>query len=255
MNKNALITGGSRGIGLGIATALALDGWNLAINGVRDESEVDSLDELKATGVMVIYCQGDISSTTSRQEIIKKATDGLGRINVLVNNAGIAPKERNDLLDLSEDSYDRVLNTNLRGTFFLTQMVARNMIQHKREDMEFEACIINISSISATLASPERGQYCISKAGMSMLTKLFAVRLGPHDIPVFEIRPGIIATDMTAGVREKYDKKIAEGLTVAGRWGHPQDVGKVVQSLVSGDFTYSTGQVLMVDGGLTIERL
>ncbi|MDH3246302.1 MAG: 3-ketoacyl-ACP reductase [Saprospiraceae bacterium] len=255
MKRNALITGGSRGIGLGIAMALALEGWNLAINGVRDESQVDSLKELKDEGVKVWYCQGDISSSTSRQEIINKALDGLGSINVLVNNAGIAPKDRSDLLDISEDSYDRVLNTNLRGTFFLTQLVARKMIQHKSEDPDFQACIINISSISATLASPERGQYCISKAGMSMLTKLFAIRLGQHNIPVFEIRPGIIATDMTSGVKEKYDKKIAEGLTVAGRWGQPEDVGKAVKSLVCGDLNYSTGQVLMVDGGLTIERL
>ncbi len=255
MKRNALITGGSRGIGLGIAMALALEGWNLAINGIRDESQVDSLKELKDEGVKVMYCQGDISSSTSRQEIINKALDGLGSINVLVNNAGIAPKDRSDLLDISEDSYDRVLNTNLRGTFFLTQLVARKMIQHKSEDPDFQACIINISSISATLASPERGQYCISKAGMSMLTKLFAIRLGQHNIPVFEIRPGIIATDMTSGVKEKYDKKIAEGLTVAGRWGQPEDVGKAVKSLVCGDLNYSTGQVLMVDGGLTIERL
>ncbi len=255
MKRNALITGGSRGIGLGIAMALALEGWNLAINGVRDESQVDSLKELKDEGVKVMYCQGDISSSTSRQEIINKTLDGLGSINVLVNNAGIAPKDRSDLLDISEDSYDRVLNTNLRGTFFLTQLVARKMIQHKSEDSDFQACIVNISSISATLASPERGQYCISKAGMSMLTKLFAIRLGQHNIPVFEIRPGIIATDMTSGVKEKYDKKIAEGLTVAGRWGQPEDVGKAVKSLVCGDLNYSTGQVLMVDGGLTIERL
>lgn len=255
MKKNVLITGGSRGIGLGIASALAREGWNLAINGVRDESQVDSIQKLKNTGVEVVYCQGDISSSASRQEIIRKATNELGSINVLVNNAGIAPKQRNDLLDLSEDSYDRVLNTNLRGTFFLTQIVAKNMIHNMGEDDQFEACIINISSISATLASPERAQYCISKAGMSMLTKLFAVRLGPHNIPVFEIRPGIIETDMTAGVKEKYDKKIAEGLTVAGRWGYPEDVGRAVKSLVRGELNYSTGQVLMVDGGLTIERL
>lgn len=255
MKKNALITGGSRGIGLGIAKALAHEGWNLAINGVRDESQVDSLAELREIGNKVIYCQGDIGSSASRQKLIDKATAGLGRINALVNNAGIAPKQRNDLLDLSEESYDRVMDINLRGTFFLTQIVARNMLQDKNKDAGFEGCIINISSISATLASPERAQYCISKAGMAMLTKLFAVRLGPHNIPVFEIRPGIIATDMTAGVKEKYDKKIAEGLIVAGRWGQPEDVGIVVKSLVSGDFAYSTGQILMVDGGLTLERL
>ncbi|MDH3652528.1 MAG: 3-ketoacyl-ACP reductase, partial [Saprospiraceae bacterium] len=176
-------------------------------------------------------------------------------IHVLVNNAGVAPVSRRDLLDISEESYDRVLNTNLRGPFFLTQLVAKEMIRGKEGDAEFKGCIINISSISATVVSTERGQYCISKAGMSMLTQLFAVRLGAYDIPVFEIRPGIIATDMTVGVQAKYDSKIASGLTVSKRWGLPADVGKVVAGLVSGGFGYSTGQVISVDGGLTIPRL
>jgi NAD(P)-dependent dehydrogenase (short-subunit alcohol dehydrogenase family) len=172
-----------------------------------------------------------------------------------VNNAGVAPKERKDILDASEESFQQVITTNLQGPYFLTQAAANWMIEQKRQDHLFEASIINISSISATVASVNRGEYCIAKAGLSMATQLFASRLGEFEIPVYEVRPGIIHTDMTAGVTEKYDKLISEGLTVQKRWGEANDVGKAVAALATGYFPYSTGQVIMVDGGLTIDRL
>ena len=176
-------------------------------------------------------------------------------MNLLVNNAGMAPRERKDVLETSELSFHEVMDVNLSGPFFLTQQVARHMLEKKGSDPGFSACIVNISSVSASLASVNRGEYCISKAGMSMMTQLFAVRLGESDIPVYEIRPGVTSTDMTAGVKEKYDRMIEEGLTLQRRWGVPGDVGKVVASLARGDLAYSTGQVIMVDGGMTIGRL
>lgn len=255
MKKVALITGGSRGIGLGIAKQLALEGWHLAINGMRPEIQVASLSELRDLGVEVHYCQGNVGEDVGRKVIMNEVLNAFGYLNVLINNAGVAPKERKDLLDTSEESYDRIMEINLKGAFFLSQMAAKSMIRSKKGQRDFPACIINISSISATIASINRGQYCISKAGMSMLTQLFAVRLGPEGIPVYEVRPGIIQTDMTAAVQDKYDQLIATGLCVTPRWGFPDDVGKAVASLVRGDLPYSTGQIIMVDGGLTIDRL
>jgi NAD(P)-dependent dehydrogenase (short-subunit alcohol dehydrogenase family) len=256
MKKVALITGGSRGIGLGIAVQLASHGFDIAINGTRPGDDVKGrITKLKDFGNDVIYCQGNISSSTDRENIIRKVKEHYGRLHVLVNNAGIAPKERKDILDATEESFDDVISTNLKGNYFLTQKVANWMIEQRKSNEEFEGCIINISSISATVASVNRGEYCISKAGISMATQLFAVRLGEFNIPVYEVRPGVISTDMTAGVKEKYDKLIAEGLLVQQRWGEPEDVGKTVLSIASGDFKYSTGQVFMVDGGLTIPRL
>lgn len=252
----ALITGGSRGIGLGIAEALADQGCDIAINGVRPESSVsEAMDRLAAKGQKVIYCQGDIGKTEDRVRILQKIREEYGQLNVLVNNAGVAPKERKDLLEASEDSFDWVMGINLKGPYFLTQATANWMIEQKEANPQFPAYIINISSISATMVSVNRGEYCISKAAMSMMTQLYAARLGAHGIPVYEVRPGIIATDMTSGVKEKYDKLIGEGLTVQPRWGYPDDVGKAVASLVSGQFPYSTGQVLMVDGAITMQRL
>ena len=203
----------------------------------------------------MIYCRGNISSSADRENILRQVKDHYGKLHVLVNNAGVAPKERKDILDATEESFDDVISTNLKGTYFLTQKAANWMIEQKKNDQQFMGCIINISSISATVASVNRGEYCISKAGLSMATQLFAVRLGEFNIPVFEVRPGVIHTDMTAGVKEKYDKLIEEGLCLQKRWGEPEDVGKVVASLAKGDFMYSTGQVIMVDGGLTIPRL
>ncbi len=256
MNKNALITGGSRGIGLGIAQCLAAEGWNLGINGVRPEEQVETtLTELRQSGVEVIYCQGNIASKEDRHNMIQKMVGHFGHLNVLINNAGVAPRERKDLLDMSEESYDRVLDINLKGTFFLSQLAAREMVKSRTADPEFPAYLVNISSISATVVSPNRGQYCISKAGMSMVTQLFAARLGELNIPVYEIRPGVIYTDMTSVVKEKYDKLIREGLCVQKRWGYPDDIGKAVAAITRGDLPYSTGQVIMIDGGLTMPRL
>ena len=254
--KSVLVTGGSRGIGLGIAEWLVKDGWAVAINGVRPEAAVgETLAHLRKYGQDVIYCQGNVAEAEDRQNILDRILVHFGQLNALVNNAGVAPKERKDLLDMSEASYDRVMGINLRGPFFLTQLVAQYMATQKTSNPEYSAAIVNISSISATIASINRGQYCISKAGMSMMTQLFAARLGGLDIPVFEVRPGVIMTDMTAGVKEKYDRLIGEGLCVTPRWGYPEDVGKAVASLLNGHFPYSTGQVIMVDGGLSMPRL
>jgi len=256
MKRIALVTGGSRGIGFGIALQLASNGFDLAINGTRIPADVEEvLQKLRDFGNDVIYCRGNISSSTDRDNMMRQVKKHYGKLHVLINNAGVAPKERKDILDATEESFDEVISTNLKGPYFLTQLAANWMIEQKKNDQDFTGCIINISSISATMASVNRGEYCISKAGISMATKLFAVRLGEFNIPVFEVRPGIIRTDMTAGVKEKYDKLIEEGLCLQQRWGEPADVGKVVAALAKSDFMYSTGQVIMVDGGLTIPRL
>ena len=252
----ALVTGGSRGIGLGIARQLAEQGFDLAINGMRPEEQVaDVLDELRDLGADVLYVPGDIGSGEARESMIGGVREHFGRLNWLVNNAGVAPRQRLDLLETTEESYDFVVGTNLRGAFFLSQAAARWLVEQKEADPDFKGGIINVSSISATVVSVNRGEYCIAKAGLSMATQLFATRLGEYDLPVYEVRPGVTKTDMTAGVTEKYDKLIAEGLCVTRRWGYPEDVGKAVGSLARGDFPYSTGQVIMVDGGLTIPRL
>lgn len=215
MKKVALITGGSRGIGLGIAQELSRNGFDIAINGVRPESAVgDVLESLRNNGSQVLYCQGDLSSSADRKNMLETVKNSFGRLNVLVNNAGIAPSERRDILEATEESFDEVVSTNLKGNYFLTQQAANWMVAQKKSNVDFTACIVNISSISATVASVNRGEYCISKAGISMATQLFAVRLGEYNIPVYEVRPGIISTDMTRGVTEKYDKLIREGLCV-----------------------------------------
>jgi len=256
MKRVALVTGGSRGIGFGIAKHLAENNFDIGINGVREETEVaDELKELRNTGAEVLYCQADVSSTEDRKKILHQVENHFGKLHVLVNNAGVAPKERKDILETTEESFDRLIATNLKSTYFLTQQAARWMIEQKKADPFFQSCIINISSISATVASVNRGEYCVSKAGLSMVTQLFAVRLGEFNIPVYEVRPGIIYTDMTAGVQEKYDKMISEGLCVQQRWGYPDDVGKAVGALALGNFPYSTGQVIMIDGGMTLPRL
>ena len=255
MREVAFITGGTRGIGLGIAQALAKAGFDLAVNGVRPESDANpALESLRASGAKVVYCQGNIGITQDRSQMLKTALDTFARIDVLVNNAGIAPFERKDLLDLDEENFDHLLDINLKGTFFLTQLVARHMIDtataHHRP-----GCIITITSVSATHASVNRGEYCISKAGLAMMTKLFAARLAANGIGVFEVRPGIIHTDMTSGVQQKYDQLIAGGLTLEPRWGEASDVGNAVAVLAAGKLTYATGQVLDVGGGMTVERL
>lgn len=255
MKRVALITGGSRGIGFSIAKHLAQNGFDLAVNGVREEKAIaDVLQELRNAGAGVVYCQGDVSSTGARKKIIEQVKKHFGKLHVLVNNAGVAPKERKDILETTEESFDRLMATNLKSTYFLSQQVASWMIEQKKADSSFASCIINISSVSATAANINRGEYCVSKAGISMVTQLFAVRLGEFDIPVYEVRPGVIYTDMTVAVKEKYDKLFEDGLAVQKRWGYPNDVGKAVSALALGNFPYSTGQVIMVDGGLTLSR-
>lgn len=250
MNKVALVTGGTRGIGLGIAKALLEEGYKVAIVS-RKKNNVCERD-LQSHKDSFCFIQGDISRGEHRLKILNDALEAFGRIDVLVNNAGIAPRERCDLLDLTEDSMQEVMNVNLMGTFFLTQIVAKHMM---KQNSEGEYRIINISSISAYTSSINRGEYCISKAGLSMATKLFADRLAISNIKVFEIRPGIIHTDMTAGVKEKYDNLIDKGLTPIKRWGEPEDVANMVTLLCSHKVAFSTGDVFNVDGGFHLRRL
>lgn len=256
MNRTALITGAGRGIGYGIATALAREGADIAILDVLPEETVsDNLGKLRETAGRVLYFRGDVTRPDDRRGAIDAVRNEFGALNVLVNNAGVAPKVRADILEATEESYEWVMKINLQGPYFLTQLAANWMIDQKKRDPDFRACIVNISSISATVASPSRGEYCISKAGISMATALWACRLGEFDIPVYEVRPGVIKTDMTAVVTEKYDKLIAEGLCRQRRWGYPEDIGKAVAMMVRDDIAYSTGQVIMVDGGMTVPML
>jgi NAD(P)-dependent dehydrogenase (short-subunit alcohol dehydrogenase family) len=216
-------------------------------------------------GVKVGYARGDVGSREGRYAIVAATRAFVAQssalsshpsaLSLLVNNAGVAPKVRADLLETSEESYDYVVNTNLRGVFFLTQAFARDMAAAKKANPAFSGSIVNITSISATVVSINRGEYCIAKAGLSMLSQLFAARLGSEGIPVYEVRPGVIKTDMTAGVTAKYDDLNGKGLCVQPRWGLPEDVGRAVAALARGDFPYSSGQVVMVDGGLTVPRL
>jgi 3-oxoacyl-[acyl-carrier protein] reductase len=252
----ALVTGGTRGIGLGIVRSLAATGWDLAISGLRPPSEVSAVvDELTAAGAAVLYCAADVAVPADRARLVESALGRFGRLNVLVNNAGRAPRERADLLATTEDSFEEVLRTNLHGPYFLTQHVARLLVDARVSDPASPAAIVFITSVSAAMASINRGEYCVSKAGLAMVARLFAVRLAAHGIPVYEVRPGIIATDMTSQVKDVYDERIADGLVPDGRWGTPDDVGRVVASLARGDLPYATGSVIHVDGGLAIPRL
>jgi NAD(P)-dependent dehydrogenase (short-subunit alcohol dehydrogenase family) len=257
MNKRvAIVTGGTRGIGFGVATALAKDGFNLCVCGLRTaEAAEESLSKLRAHGAEVLYVRADIGSKADRDNLIVAVEKHYGALHVLVNNAGVAPDVRADVLDASEESFERLIRINLQGPYFLTQAAANFMTRQKKADADFTGAIINVTSVSAEVASVNRGDYCISKAGLAMATKLFAVRMGEFGIPVYEVRPGIIATDMTSGVTGKYDALISNGLLVDARWGTPEDVGRAVASLARGDLPYGTGSVLHVDGGLTLQRL
>ncbi len=256
VQKTALITGGTRGIGLGIARALASDGWTLVLTGVRPAAEViATLDELRAAGNTVDYIISDIASREARHALVETIAARYGALNAIVNNAGRAPALRADLLEATEESFEAVITTNLQGPYFLTQALAREMVRRRRAQPTFAATIVFVTSVSADMASPNRGDYCVSKAGLAMATKLFATRLATEGIPVFEVRPGIVATDMTAGVRDTYDRRIADGLVPERRWGMPEDVGRAVAALVRGDVPYATGSIVHVDGGLSIPRL
>jgi NAD(P)-dependent dehydrogenase (short-subunit alcohol dehydrogenase family) len=252
----ALVTGGARGIGLGIAHKLAQSGFTLVVSGRRTSSEVQpALDEIRKHSPGATYVQADVAKSDDRASLLLEIEKQFGRLDVLVNNAGIAPRVRADILDAREESFDELIATNLKGPYFLTQAVSAWMIRQHAGDPLARRAIINISSVSATVASINRGDYCISKAGIAMATKLWAVRLAEYGIGVYEIRPGIIESDMTAGVREKYDGLIAGGLLLEKRWGTPADVGSAVCILARGELPYATGSVLVVDGGLTVQRL
>ena len=254
----ALVTGGARGIGLGISRALAGAGFRLALCGRSPAAKAAAaLEAVRAAGAPdAAYFECDISDAAERDAMLSAVAARFGVPDVLVNNAGVAPEVRADILDMTPESFDRVLAINLRGPFFLTQAVARLMLAEtdRPADAPFR-CIVNTGSISADVASISRGEYCISKAGVAMATKLWAVRLAGAGIPVYEVRPGVVHSDMTAVVTAKYDKLIAEGLTLQPRWGEPDDVGRAVAALATGAFGYSTGQVVNVDGGMTVQRL
>ena len=254
--RAALVTGGTRGIGRGIAESLAAEGFDLALNGVREAASVEPvLDELRRRGGQVVYCRGDLSDAGQRREVLDATRTAFGRLDLLVNNAGMASPGRKDMLELDEVTFDKVFDVNLKGPFFLTQAAAAWMIEQRRERSQFRGCIVNIGSISADVASTNRVDYCMTKAAITMATKSWAARLAEHEIDVYEVRPGIIETDMTAPVKAKYDKLIAEGLTLERRWGRPDDIGRAVAMLARGDLPYATGQVLTLDGGLTLQRL
>ncbi len=246
----ALVTGGSRGIGRGISLALAREGFTVLINYNNNIAAAEETRELiEQAGGKAELCQADITEREHRDLLLDFCIENLGRLDLLVNNAGIAPPQRMDLLEMSEAGYDLVMNTNLKGPFFLTQSAARLMIQQLQRKSIPTATIVNISSVSAYAAGNTRGEYCISKAGLSMATVLFATRLAEHGIRVYEIRPGLIETDMTAAVHKKYDGLIAAGMTPIKRWGRPDDIGKAVAAVARGDLPFSTGEIINVDGG------
>jgi len=262
MNTVALITGASRGIGRGIALELAKVGYDLAINyasnaAAANETIADCVATARTAGkaIRAEACRADIGNSEDRRALIEFCKARFGRLDLLVNNAGVAPAVRADLLEAGEESFDRLININVKGPYFLTQLAARWMIEQGKEGRGPRPKIVTVSSISAYTASVNRGDYCISKAALSMLTPLYAARLAEHGINVYEIRPGIIATDMTGAVKEKYDKLIGEGLTPIHRWGTPEDIGRAVAAIAQDLLPFSTGEVINVDGGFHLRRL
>ncbi|MCJ7729813.1 MAG: 3-ketoacyl-ACP reductase [Sedimentisphaerales bacterium] len=259
----AIVTGASRGIGRAVAIALAGRCFDIIINhydftadGKPDEKAAQkTLSDITAKGARCLVLRADVSSDADRTGLVKAVKGEFGRCDMLVNNAGVAPLKRADLLEATEESFDRVLSINLKGPYFLTQLVAKWMIEQKKQYPDRSYRIVNIGSMSAYTSSTARGEYCISKAGVGMMTMLYADRLAEFGIGVFEIRPGIIETDMTSVVKEKYDELIAEGITPIKRWGQPEDVAKAVSAIAEGKLDFSTGQVINVDGGFHLRRL
>lgn len=251
--KVAIVTGSERGIGRATAKLLAENGFTVVSASVANETDelvTSLLDELRACAPDSMYVRTDISKDEDRKNLVKTVVDKFGKIDVLVNNAGVAPTERRDILEMTEQSMDRLLNINLKGTFFLTQAVANAMVGGG-----FGSAIINITSMSVYTSSTNRGEYCISKAGLAMVTTLFADRLAKTPVRVYEVRPGIIETPMTAGVKGKYEALIDGGLLPIQRMGQPEDVARAVLMLASGYLGYSTGEIINVDGGFHIQRL
>lgn len=258
-SKTALVTGASRGIGRGIALELARAKCRVAINYAGNaDAAAEALALVRAAGGDGFIVQGDVAVASDRERLVGETLKNFGRIDLLVNNAGVAPKVRADLLDAGEESFDRLYAINLKGPFFLSQLVAKQMLKQEPDAEGFRGRLVNITSISVYTASINRGDYCMVKAGLAMMTKLFADRLANDGINVYEIRPGVIATDMTGGVKEKYDKLILEnerGITPIRRWGKPEDVGRAVRAIVEDRFPFSTGAVFDVDGGFHLQRL
>lgn len=256
MKKTAIVTGSSRGIGYAIARQLGLDGFNVVMVATGSkEKNADAVKALEAEGITVGYVQANVADHDDRLRIVKEAVALFGRIDVLVNNAGVAPLVRADLLEMTEESFDRVVGINTKGNMFLTQAVANQMISQEPIEKNRKGVIVNISSCSSVVSSTSRGEYCVSKAGISMLSTLYADRLASEGILVHEVRPGVIATDMTSTVQAKYDKLIADGLFPIARWGTPEDVAGAVSALVSDKFLYTTGNYIDVDGGFHIKKL
>jgi len=253
----AIITGASRGIGRSIAIALAGEGFDIAAIARSVDSEGMEIlgPEVEKRGAQFFPIGLDISCTKCHKEVVSNILERYGRIDFLVNNAGVAPLQRRDLLEMSEESYDRVININLKGPVFFAQKIAKEMIWMKEQISPYRPVIIFISSVSAVLTSTNRAEYCISKAGLSMASAVFADRLSRENILVCEVRPGIIQTDMTTAIRDKYEKLIAEGLVPQKRWGQPEDIGKAVASIARGDWNFSTGMVFEISGGLSIHKL
>jgi len=252
MRPVALVTGGSRGIGRGICVHLARLGYAVAINYAGNIAAAEETQRALGSDVETLLCQGDVSLADDRARIVGQILSRWDRLDVLVNNAGITSVGRKDLLEATEDSWDKVLGVNLKGPYFLTQLVAREMLA--RLDRLTQPCIVNVSSLSAYALSTNRGDYCISKAGLASLTQLFAVRLAESGIRVYEVRPGIIETDMTAGGHDEYTTRIEQGLTPIRRWGTPDDVGAAVANLVRGALPFCTGEVVNIDGGYHLRR-
>lgn len=252
----ALVTGASRGIGRAIAIELGTSERDVVVNyHSRSEAATEVVAEIERKGGTAVAIQADVGQTADRERLVRETIQRYGRIDILVNNAGITSPGRRDILEATEDSWDQVLATNLKGPFFLTQLVAREMIAGRVSNGARAGKIITISSISALSVSPNRADYCIAKAALGMMTELFAVRLAEYGITVFEICPGIIASDMTAPVRDQYDERIRAGLSPIRRWGQPQDVARVVGAIADGAMPFCTGQRILVDGGLHIRRL
>jgi NAD(P)-dependent dehydrogenase (short-subunit alcohol dehydrogenase family) len=276
----ALVTGASRGIGRGIAIALAHAGFDVVVNYASNRDAAEEVGKaIEGAGRAALLVQADVSITADRQKLVDEAYAKLGRLDLLVNNAGVAPKVRADLLDGGEESFDRMVNINLKGPYFLTQLVARRMIEQKKtrtqlvsspperrktrtqlvsdseNEVVFTPKIVTITSVSVYTASTNRGDYCVAKSGLAMMTKLFAVRLAEFGINVYEIRPGIIETDMTGPVKAKYDQMIGDGLTPIARWGKPDDVARAVVAVATDALPFSTGEVINVDGGFHLRRL
>jgi len=253
--RTAIVTGASRGIGLAIARQLGRDGYRIAAFATRPEEACkEELKSLTKEGIEWIYVQGSLDQADDRKRLVEETVKACGRIDVLVNNAGVAPLVRTDLLTMTEESYDRVMNINTKGTLFLTQLVANQMLTQEIIGKK-RGTIVNVGSCSAEVSSTNRGEYCISKSALSMITTLFADRLAGEGILVHEVRPGVIRTDMTSRVQEKYDALIAEGAFPIRRWGTPEDVADAVSALCSDKFLYTTGNYIDVDGGFHIKRL